>query len=394
MYQLIQLMNKIKKLIGGKGMKRKFLAIVMIIGMLTTVLSGCSDSKKTEEKTTTEATVENTEVENGAEVTKEFKVGFSQKTLENEFQTALANGIEVAGKEMGFDITVLDAKNSIETELMNMETFIAQDYDLIFINVVDTAASTASIEAAHEAGIPVIGIDSHVEDLAPVVTNISAPDRANGRVVGIYATTQYDKDTLISAAILSGNKGNPGGQDRRVGEFCGIIEGRIGCSEEEAWALAEVFEQALTDNGSAFNEEANFEVIAQGWGNWTTDEGLPAMEDILVANDSINCVLGENDSMLIGARIAIEDAGRLDEILIFAAADAMKEALELVKSGTNYKATGLNSPGLVAAKGMEVASEILLWGKDPESFDDKVTTNPIVVTLDNVDKYYDPDAIF
>ncbi|MFA9465880.1 MAG: substrate-binding domain-containing protein [Velocimicrobium sp.] len=379
-------------------MKKKVISILVVMSMIGTLLTGCGATSKdgTDSAVTSEdkTVAGNSETKETPTADKTFKVGFAQKTLENEFQTALANGLVEAGKKAGIEVTVLDAKNDIANEQTNMETFISQGYDLIFINVVDTQAATASIEAANEAGIPVIGIDSHVADDAPVVTNISAPDRENGRVVGLYAVTQYDSDEMISAAILSGNKGNPGGQDRRVGEFCGILEGRLGCSEDEAWTFAETFDQELTDNGKAVNEEAKFEVVAQGWGNWTTDEGLPAMEDILVANGTINCLLGENDSMLIGGAQAIEEVGKSDQIQIFAAADSMKEALQLIKDGTNYKASGLNNPELVAAKGIEVAVEILFEGKDPSSFDNKVTTDPVAVTIDNVDEYYDPDAIF
>ncbi|RDU25256.1 substrate-binding domain-containing protein [Anaerosacchariphilus polymeriproducens] len=364
-------------------MKKKLFSIMLVITLIGTMLMGCGSNKNQSKDQTVDSTAK-----------KSLKIGFAQKTLENEFQKALAEGLKSAATKEGFEVTVLDAKNDIANEQTNMETFISQKYDLIFINVVDTEAATASIEAAVDAGIPVIGIDSHVSDDAPVVTNISAPDRENGRVVGLYAVTQYAKDQLISAAILSGNKGNPGGQDRRVGEFCGILEGRLGCTEEEAWKLAEKFEQELTDNGKAKNEKANFEVVAQGWGNWTTDEGLPAMEDILVANPNINCLLGENDSMLIGGQKAIEDVGKSDQIQIFAAADAMKEALELIKKGTNYKASGLNNPKLVAEKGIEVAKEILKDGKATDSFGKKVTTDPICVEKGNIDKYYDPNSLF
>lgn len=369
---------------------KKILAAILAVIMTGSMVTGCGNSKPAASIDASAPSAATSQ----ASGKKTFKIGFAQKTLENEFQTALANGLVDAGKQKGFEVTVLDAKNKIENEQKNMETFISQHYDMIFINVVDTQAATLSIEEATNAGIPVIGIDSHVDPSAPVVTSISAPDRANGRVVGLYAAKQYDKATKISAALLSGNKGNPGGQDRRVGQFCGILEGRIGCTEEEAWKLAEAFEQELTNKGKAFNEKANFEVVAQGWGNWTTDEGLPAMEDILVANPKINCAIGENDSMLIGAKKAIENAGKLDQIQIFAAADGMKGALELIKQGGAYKATGLNSPTLVAKKGIEVAAKILQEGADKKSFGATVNTDPVCISKDNVDTFYDPNAIF
>lgn len=354
---------------------KKFLALLAISVFTASMASGCSSAQNSKAKKT-------------------IKIGFAQKTLENEFQKALADGLVKAGEAKGWKVTVLDAKNSIENEQKNLETFVSQKYDLIFINVVDTKAATEGINAAVKAGIPVIGIDSHVDEAANVVTGVSAPDLGNGRVVGLYASKQYDKSKLISAALLSGNKGNPGGQARRTGLFAGILEGRTGCTEKQAWDLAAKFEQELTDKGKAFNKEANFEVVAQGWGNWTVNGGLPAMEDILVANPNINCVLGENDSMLIGAKQALENSGKLNQVQIFAAADAMKGALELIKKGSAYKATGLNNPKLVGEKGIDVAAKILIEGADPKSFGKTVNTEPACVTTDNVDKYYDPSSIF
>ncbi|SHJ28101.1 substrate-binding domain-containing protein [Propionispora hippei] len=361
------------------GKKFKLLAALSLVLMLMAqLLTGCG-STGTKDAATADK--------------KQIKVGFAQKTLENEFQKALADGVVKAGEAKGWKVTVLDAKNSIENEQKNMETFVAQKYDLIFINVVDTKAATESINAAVKAGIPVIGIDSHVDEAANVVTGVSAPDLANGRVVGLFAAKQYDKSEMISAALLSGNKGNPGGQARRKGLFAGIIEGRTGCTEKEAWALADKFEQELTDNGKAVNNEAKFAVVTQGWGNWTVNGGLPAMEDILVANSKINCVLGENDSMLIGAKQAIDNRS-LTGIKIFAAADAMKGALELIKGGSAYQATGLNNPKLVGAKGIDIAEKVLVEHVDPKSFGKTVTTDPVCVTAENVDKFYDPNAIF
>jgi ribose transport system substrate-binding protein len=154
---------------------KKFLATVLAIMMTGSLITGCSSSKAVSsnsaaaQSTAAQPSAAQSEAASQASGKKTFKIGFAQKTLENEFQTALANGLVKAGKDNGFEVTVLDAKNKIENEQKNMETFISQHYDLIFINVVDTQAGTASIEAATKAGIPVIGIDSHVDKSAPVV---------------------------------------------------------------------------------------------------------------------------------------------------------------------------------------------------------------------------------
>src|SRR5690606_6476789 len=135
---------------------------------------------------------------------------------------------------------------------------------------------------------------------------------------------------------------------RRTGLFAGILEGKLGVSEEEAWKLAEEFEEELSSKGKATNEEAKFSVVGQGWGAWTEEEGLAAAEDLITANPDLTTVLGENDQMLFGAMTALENAG-IEGVDMVAAADGAQKAFDLIKEG-KYFATGLNSPYLVAEK--------------------------------------------
>jgi ribose transport system substrate-binding protein len=94
--------------------------------------------------------------------------------------------------------------------------------------------------------------------------------------------------------------------------------------------------------------------------------------------------------MALGALEAIKEAGREDDILVLAAADGQKEALKLIKEG-RYGATGMNNPVLIAETAIEVGLEVLRGKTDFP----KVSYTPAVcITRDNVDRYYDPDAIF
>ena len=114
------------------------------------------------------------------------------------------------------------------------------------------------------------------------------------------------------------------------------------------------------------------------------------MEDILVAHPEINVLLTENDSMALGAMKAIQEAGKEEQILVVAAADGQKEALELIKTG-EYGATGLNDPALVARTAVDVGIRYL----QGETNIPKITyTPPAVITRENVDQFYNPDADF
>ncbi|HHT24198.1 MAG TPA: substrate-binding domain-containing protein [Clostridiaceae bacterium] len=354
-----------------------------------------ADTDKDEAKTDKdEAKTDKDEAKTDKDEAKTFRIGYASKNQDNPFQQSFVKEMHKQADERGWDVTILDAKNQIETEQANMETFITQDYDLIFINSVDPLAGAKKCKEAKDAGIPVIAIDSNIDATAEVVTLVVAPNLSGGYKVGEYMSTCYDEDEEIRAAMISGNKGNTGGLERRVGVFAGLIDARTGIGEDAAFEAAWQLADDLTNNGSAEYPDANFVLVGQGWGNWSTDGGLSAGEDLVTANPDINCMIAPNDSMLIGGYKAVENAGLLDQVQFFASHDGMKEGLELIKEGTQYKATGLNHPRFVVAKGWDIADEILVGGADPEAFDPLITTDPIAITIENVDDFYDPNADF
>ena len=85
---------------------------------------------------------------------------------------------------------------------------------------------------------------------------------------------------------------------------------------------------------------------------------------------------------------AIQEADKSDKILVVGF-DGQKEAYELIKAG-KFSATALNSPMELARLVVESVVKYLEGGQP-----DKVIYTPaVVITKDNVDRYYDPDALF
>jgi ribose transport system substrate-binding protein len=170
----------------------------------------------------------------------------------------------------------------------------------------------------------------------------------------------------VKAALISGSQGNPVGREKRLGFVRGFTE-------------AELMTQGSSD----------LTIVAQGWGNWTNNGGLKAMEDILVAHPDINLLVAENDAMAMGALKAINEAGKAGNILI-AAFDGQKEAYELIKQG-KYGATALNSPEEL---GRLVVEAVVKYLNGQKRIDKVIYTRPVLITKENVDLYYDPKALF
>jgi len=352
-------------------MKKKALSLLLAIVMVFAIV-GCSSKDSGSDAS-------------GDKGGKKIKVGFAIKTQDVPYFVALVKAVQDVAKEKGWDVTVLDANGSTAKEAENMETFIAQKMDLIFLDCIEPDAAVPSINKAAEAGIGVINLDSGVGVGAKDITTVYSDNKQNGRLVGLeYAKKMGDAE--IKAILLSGVKGNVAGEERRTGLFAGIIEGKTGVPEDQAWALARKLDSELLSRGKATNEEAKFSVVGQGWGGWSEEQGLTAAEDLITANQDLTTVLGENEGMLYGAMTALKNAG-IEGIDIVAAADGAKEAFDLIKEG-QFFATGVNSPYKVAELGFKIAEEILVDGKDMWSYDDITLTEPAAVTSENVDEFY------
>ena len=313
-----------------------------------------------------------------------IKVGFAMKTLGGNYFVKLVENVEAACEELGWECISLNADRDIQTEAANVDSLVAQGVDLIFLDCVDPEAAVSVVETALEAGIPTIAVDAGCAEDAPLLTSVYSNNEQNGRMVGLaYAAKMNGQE--IKAVMVSGSKGDIAGYERRLGLFCGIIEGMSGISEEDAWKAALDIEDQLVKTGKAANADAHFTIVGQAWSGWTEDGGLEASEDLIVANPDINCVLGENDQMVFGAGLAVENAS-LEGVDLVAAADGEQRAYDLIKEG-KYFATGENSPALVAQLAMEVAQQYLLEGK--RDFDKVMFTDAVAITKDNVDERYD-----
>jgi ribose transport system substrate-binding protein len=92
--------------------------------------------------------------------------------------------------------------------------------------------------------------------------------------------------------------------------------------------------------------------------------------------------------MAMGALKAIEESGKEDQVLVVGY-DGQKEAYELILEG-KYGATALNSPGELA----RLVVESVLRYKNDQRLDKVIHTPAVLISSDNVDEYYNPDALF
>ncbi|WP_313760743.1 substrate-binding domain-containing protein [Rhizobium sp.] len=296
------------------------------------------------------------------------KIGISMKTLDAPYFAAQEVSAKKHAEELGCEVISVDGQNDLNKQVADVEDMVAQGIGALIINPRDSKGLVPAVNAATAAGVKVFVIDSTIDAQANFITLVQSSNSQNGLLVGQWLA-DATKGKELKIALISGDKGNEVGQERRLGVLAGLTEGQ------------------LRNEG-----RANFTVVGQGWGAWTNEGGLKAMEDLLTANPDVNVVLGENDSMVLGAQKALEQANKSGDVLFLAAADGQKEALQAIKDG-KYGATGLNDPALVAATAVDLAKKAL-DGKLPGDISKVTYTTPTAITKDNVDKYLKKDAVF
>jgi ribose transport system substrate-binding protein len=98
--------------------------------------------------------------------------------------------------------------------------------------------------------------------------------------------------------------------------------------------------------------------------------------------------------MALGALDALKAAGMTN--IPVCGVDGQKEAYLEIMKGEQYKSTVINNPSEITAKAFDILMEYLQTGKLPEGVTKggKVITGTILVTKENVERYYDPNSIF
>ena len=227
----------------------------------------------------------------------DYEIGLSISTLNNPFFVALKEGAEEQANEMDATLTVADAQNDAAKQVNDVEDMIQKGMDLILINPTDSEAVGAAVQAANDAGIPVITVDRNAET-GDVVAHVASDNVAGGQLAGDYMVE------LV-------------GEGQKVVE----LEGIPGAS-------------ATRDRGQGFNEaiDGKLEVVAKQSANFDRAEGLTVMENILQDNKDIVAVFAHNDEMALGAVQALEAAGMSDVKVI--GFDATDDAVKAVEGGT------------------------------------------------------------
>lgn len=342
---------------------KKVFCVVCVLALASVMLAGC-DSGTGPSSAPAASAPEGGAAPAGTLDPSNLTIGLSMQTQDGAYFATQANVFADACKEKGITVYVTDAQGDMSKQLSDVEDLIARGCDVIVINPKDPLGAVAATESCAAAGIPVFIMDNSIDSSATYVSMIQSDNYNLGFQVGIDVAEHFGSDE-IRVGLLSGNEGNALGVSRRMGAMAGIIETQL-----------------------AAGNATNVTILTQGWGNWNQQDGLSAAEDMLMAAPDINCIIAENDDMLLGALQALQAAQRTDVILV--GADGQKGVYELIQQGGQVLATGRNDPTECALKTLDT---VLVYAGG-NAVPALVYLDPVSVSGKNVAQYYDAASGF
>ena len=216
---------------------------------------------------------------------------------------------EARATELGWDVNVVDTAGDVAAVISRIEDAVTQGVDAIVINV-DPAQIGAGLQAAADAGIPVVGMDAGADPL--VAANVTSNGYAMAAETAVYVANRIGGAGNVVMFVFDPF---PPVQVR------GAIADAVFANHPDITVLDRITPD-VSDGGIA--------------------DARAKMEAVLAANPepgSISAVWAAWDQPALGALQAIDAAGRGGEGIVITGIDANPQAREAIAAGGSFEAS-------------------------------------------------------
>lgn len=258
----------------------------------------------------------------------DYVIGFSQANFKEPYREHVNHELERLVKNYPkFKITIADGQANVNTQVSQVENFLTQQVDILFISPFEAAPLTPVVSRAFKAGIPVIELDRKTtgDDYTAFV---GGDNHAIAKDAGEWAAKTLMPD---------------GGE-------VAILEGLP--SSSPAIERMDGFKEGISTN-------SKLKLVATQPVDWMEDKAVTVFSAMLQAHPDIKLVYTSNDLAASGAYIAAKQAGKQEQVKIIGT-DGLpgpSGGMRSVADG-QWAATFTYPTG--AAEALELAKKILI----------------------------------
>lgn len=232
----------------------------------------------------------------------EPQIGLSTINLQALFFNQINDGALAAAEEFGADVQIVDSNNDPDRQVRAIESFVTQQKDAIIVVAIDVNGIVPALQAARDAGIPVVAIDAQVAS-PPANVFIGVDNYGAGVQAGEY-TLSFINDELGGTAKVG-----------IVGALNSFIQNQRRDGFVEALEGAEGVEIVSTVDGQNQQEIA-----------------LTAAENLMTGNSDLDIVYATGEPALIGTVAAVESQGLTDGVAVIGW-DLTQQAIRGIEEG-------------------------------------------------------------
>ncbi|MBM6869967.1 galactose ABC transporter substrate-binding protein [Pseudoflavonifractor phocaeensis] len=326
-------------------MKKKLLALLLALGMVAS-LAACSNGETTTSTApSTAPSTESTAPQGGdteAGDLSSLDIGVFYYQYSDAYITSVRTQMDSLLDSLGVKYTDYDGQNNQSVQTDSINTAIVNGCNFLIVNIVETSspeAAQAAVDAAKNAGIPILFFNREVSDdvinsyekCAFVGTDAAEAGHLQGQMIAEYLIENFDAvdlngDGEISYVMFKGQEGNA------------EAEMRTQYSVEDANAL-------LSEAGKGqlvfYNPSNTSGYLVDQTGAWSAQAATDYMNTILgeyseANGNMVEMVIANNDNMAEGAISALQTAGYNTEggkIIPVFGVDAMDSAKEKINAG-------------------------------------------------------------
>ncbi len=257
-------------------------------------------------------------------------IGVSVLTMNNPFFTVIVESMEEAAAKSGYRVEAVSGDFDVAKQQNQVKDFIVKGVAAIVLCPCDSKSIAPAIKEANEAGIPVFTADiACVDETVEVVSHIATDNLQGGRLAA---------DALVEAI---GGRGKAAVLDHP--------------EVESVMLRTKGFEKRLAE----LNEgpDVDVEIVAKLPGGGDKAKSLDAARDLLQAHADLDAIFAINDPSALGARAALENAGKGDQIKLIGF-DGQPEGKQAIRDGKIY-ADPIQFPDQIGAKTVELILQYL-----------------------------------
>ncbi len=249
---------------------------------------------------------------------------------------------------------VLTTAGDVQTQVNNVEDLIAQQIDALVILPMESDPLTEPVKAAKDRGIFITAVDRGLSEEG---------------VEDLYVGGNNPQYGVVAAEYFKGKFPDGGKIVVMRGIPTAIDNIRI-----------EAFQKTLEGSG--------IEILDMQYANWNPDKAFEVMQDYLTRFPEIDGVWAGDDDAALGARAAIEQAGR-EEGMVLLGGSGMNRVIKMIMDGDKLIDANIFYPPTLIAPAIEVTA--MRYATQSPIRGRYVLDSPLI-TKDNAEEFYFPDS--